>query len=105
MVDQRVENAGDVANIAATRDRLMLGNAILVTIPIPEESEVDRESLESILATSLNLATVKGIHGKELTPFLLAEMSEESGGKTLEANIALLKNNAQVAAEIALALC
>ena len=101
MVDQKVENAGDVADIAAARDRLTLENAILVTVPIPAEYEVDRESLESILSTALDLASERGVAGKEITPFLLSEMSARSGGKTLAANIALLKNNARVAAEIA----
>ena len=104
MVDQKVENAAEVADIVAARDRLDLENSILVTVPIPIESEVDRESLESILAAALDLATEHGVKGKEITPFLLAEMSARSGGKTLEANIALLKNNARVSAEIAVGL-
>jgi len=50
------------------------------------------------------LAHESGITGKEITPFLLSEMSERSGGRTLAANIALLKNNARIAAEISIAL-
>jgi pseudouridine-5'-phosphate glycosidase len=104
LVDQRVESAAEVAVIAAARDELALENTILVTVPVAAEYEVDRNSLESVLSTALDMATERGITGKEITPFLLAEMSARSGGKTLEANIALLKNNAGVAAEIALAV-
>ncbi len=100
-VDEKVETANDVAAIAAARDELALKNAVVVTVSVPQEFEIDRSELESILADALKLADEKGIAGKEITPFLLAQMSERSGGRTLAANIALLENNAQVAAEIA----
>ncbi|MBK8466267.1 MAG: pseudouridine-5'-phosphate glycosidase [Chloracidobacterium sp.] len=103
-IDERVENAGDVAAIINARDGLKLENAILVTVPVPTEFEIDRTELESILADALKFADEKGIRGKEITPFLLTQMSEKSGGRTLAANIALLKNNARVAAEISKAL-
>ena len=103
-VDQRVETAGDVAAIVAARDRMGLESSVLVTVPVPSEYEVNRDELENILTAALGLAAAQGIKGKEITPFLLGEMSARSGGKTLEANIALLKNNAGVAAEIAMAL-
>lgn len=100
-IDERVENAGDVAAIAAARDALDLKNSILVTVPVPAEFEIGRDELEVILADALKLADEKGVLGKEITPFLLAQMSEKSGGRTLAANIALLENNARVAADIA----
>jgi len=100
-VDERVDSAEEVAAIAAARDGLDLKRSVLVTVPVPGEFEIDREELETILAEALKLADENGIHGKEITPFLLAQMSEKSGGRTLGANIALLQNNARVAAEIA----
>ena len=100
-VDERVDSAEEVAAIAAARDGLDLKSSVLVTVPVPGEFEIDREELETILAEALKLADENGIHGKEITPFLLAQMSEKSGGRTLGANIALLQNNARVAAEIA----
>lgn len=100
-VDERVETAKDVANIAAARDELGLKNTVLVTVPVPGEFEIDRTELELILADALKLADENGISGKEITPFLLAQMSERSEGRTLTANIALLENNARVAAQIA----
>ena len=99
-----MENADDVAAIVAARDRMGLESSVLVTVPVPSEYELNRDELENILTASLELAAEQGVKGKQITPFLLAEMSTRSGGKTLEANIALLKNNASVAAEIAIAL-
>lgn len=100
-IDQRVDRADEIAAIVAARDELGLKNSILVTVPVPTEFEIDRAELESILADALKLADEKGVGGKEITPFLLSQMSERSGGRTLAANIALLENNARVAAEIA----
>ena len=102
-VDERVETALDVAAIANARDALGLKSSILVTVPIPAEFEISRDELELILADALKLAETNGIRGKEITPFLLAQMSERSGGRTLAANIALLENNARTAAAIAVA--
>ena len=100
-VDERVDSAEEVAAIAAARDGLDLKRSVLVTVPVPGEFEIDREELETILAEALKLADENEIHGKEITPFLLAQTSEKSGGRTLGANIALLQNNARVAAGIA----
>jgi len=103
-VDERVETPDEAAEIVRARDRLKLENAILLTVPVPPEFEIEAEILEKILAESLHIAAEKNIRGKEITPFLLAQMSERSGGKTLAANIALLENNARIAAEIAVSL-
>ena len=103
-IDERVENADDAAAVAAARDDLGLTNSILVTVPVPAEFEIDRVELEAILVDAITLADEKGIRGKEITPFLLSQMSERSGGRTLAANIALLENNARVAASIAVAM-
>jgi pseudouridine-5'-phosphate glycosidase len=103
-IDERVETAGDVAGVVAARDELGLMNSILLTVPIPTEFEIDRSELESILADALKLADERGVIGKEITPFLLSQMSEQSGGRTLTANIALLENNARVATSVAAAI-
>lgn len=103
-IDEKVNNAREVAGIANSRDALGLKNAVLVTVPVPSEFEIAPDELESILAESLQLADKNSIAGKEITPFLLSEMSKRSGGRTLAANIALLENNARVAAMIAAAL-
>lgn len=103
-VDERVENAAEAAEIAEARDALNLRNSILMTVPVPSGYEIEIEELENILRDSLRLADEKKISGKEITPFLLSQMSERSAGRTLEANIALLENNARIAAQIAAAL-
>jgi pseudouridine-5'-phosphate glycosidase len=103
-VDQRIESAGEAAAIAAARDAAGLTSAVLVTVPVPVDNEIDSGILESILSDAIQLAEKEGITGKETTPFLLSQMSLRSEGKTLDSNIALLKNNARVAAEIAAAL-
>lgn len=103
-IDERVETAEEIAGIAHARDELGMPNAILLTAPIPKQFEVPREKLETILASALAEAEAKNILGKEVTPFLLAKMSAESKGETLKANIALLENNAKIAAQVAVKL-
>lgn len=103
-IDENVGTAEEVAEIADARDALGLKSAVLVTVPVPAEYEIELEELEEWLSESLKLAGVRKITGKEITPFLLSEMSARSNGRTLAANIALLENNARVAALIAAAL-
>lgn len=103
-VDERVETAADVSRIADARKDLELNSAILVTVPVPKRYELESAEVESLIAAAMSEAEKQGISGKRLTPFLLNELSQKSGGKTLAANVALLENNARVAAEIATAL-
>ncbi|HEV7701114.1 MAG TPA: pseudouridine-5'-phosphate glycosidase [Pyrinomonadaceae bacterium] len=103
-VDERVNIAAEAAAIVRARDKLGLTNSILITVPIPDASEISREELEAILADALVDADFRRISGKEITPFLMSEMSRRSDGRTLDANIELLKNNARVATEIAISL-
>lgn len=100
-VDERIETAQDAAAVIRARDNLKLPGAILLTVPVPREFEIESAELENILAEALKFASENGIRGKETTPFLLSQMSERSNGKTLAANIALLENNARVAAKVA----
>jgi pseudouridylate synthase len=103
-IDQRVETAREAAEIIRARDQLNLRNAILLTVPVPAEFEIEIDILEQILAESLKLAAENNVSGKEITPFLLSQMSARSEGRTLAANIALLENNARIAAAIAASL-
>ena len=103
-VDVRVESGPDVAEIFKAHQRLEMRSALLVTVPVPAEFELPLEDTERVLAEALREAEQLSITGRDVTPFLLAQMSERSGGATLKANIALLENNARVAAEIAKAL-
>ena len=103
-VDVRCDSPEEVAKIFRTHVELGLQTAVLVTVPVPPESEVENSLLQKVLENSLAAAERESITGRDLTPFLLARMSEHSQGATLSANIALLENNARVAAQIACAL-
>lgn len=103
-IDERIETAEEAAQIIRARDELKMQNAILVTVPVPKKFEISSEKIDTILQSALSEAESKNIRGKEITPFLLEKMSEKSDGETLRANVALLKNNAAVAAKIASAI-
>lgn len=103
-VDARAETAEEVAELERARRELNLESSLLVTVPVPVAAEVPAGVLQGALAQALREAEEKGIGGRDLTPYLLSRMSTISDGATLRANIALLENNARVAAGIALAL-
>jgi pseudouridine-5'-phosphate glycosidase len=100
-IDVRADLPEQVAHIFRTQQALKISSALLVTVPVPEEFEVPAEQLETTLNDALTQAEHNNIAGRELTPYLLAHMAQRSGGATLRANIALLENNARVAAEVA----
>jgi len=103
-IDARVESPEDVARIYRAQRELGIESALLIVVPVPAQFEVPAEELQIVLTTALEDAEWKGIAGPALTPFLLSQMAERSGGSTLRANIALLENNARVAGEIARAV-
>jgi pseudouridine-5'-phosphate glycosidase len=103
-VDARADAPQDVAAIVRARRELGIDGAVLLTVPVPAEAEVDAELLDTALRQALSEAEGARIAGRELTPFLLSRMAEASHGATLRANVALLLNNARVASLVALAL-
>jgi pseudouridine-5'-phosphate glycosidase len=103
-VDARADSPEEVAKLARARDALTLEGALLVTVPVPEEAEVEESLMRETLSAALSDAEAGGVFGRELTPFLLSHMSRGSGGATLRANVSLLENNARVAADIARSL-
>ena len=103
-IDVRLDSPADVAKLFQTKLELGITSALLVTVPVPKGFEVPAGVLQSVLDEALAEAEIKAIGGRELTPFLLSYMAQRSEGATLKANIALLENNARVAAEIANAL-
>jgi pseudouridine-5'-phosphate glycosidase len=104
-VDVRADSPEEVAILARAQRELGMESALLVTVPVPAEAEVPANLLQDVLNEALDEATSRNIGGRDLTPFLLARMAEQSGGATLKANIALLENNAKIAAEIARSIC
>ena len=103
-IDVRVDSPEDIAQIFRAQQALGIERALLVTVPVPEEFEVPATDLERALNEALREAESQHVVGRELTPFLLSRMAQTSEGATLKANIALLENNARVAAQIAAAL-
>ena len=103
-VDVSVDSAAEVASLVRAQRALDTQTALLITVPIPAAMEVEPVALQDFLDEALGEAERSGVSGRELTPFLLSRMAQQSGGATLQANIALLENNARVAADIARAL-
>jgi len=101
-VPYRVE--GPVAAARIARVQLDRGAGLLVCVPIPEASALPRAEMEREIDAALAAADRAGVRGADVTPFLLAQLGESTSGRTLEANIALLRNNARAAAAIATAL-
>jgi pseudouridine-5'-phosphate glycosidase len=102
-VDRRVESAEQAAWLIRTH--LRLGRSgILLGSPVPEEAEIDTETVQGWIDSALAEAAERGVKGYALTPFLLSTLGERSGGQTLRANLALLENNAKVAADLATSL-
>jgi pseudouridine-5'-phosphate glycosidase len=99
-IDVRCDSPDEVVEIYQAQRKLKLSSALLVTVPVPREAEVESALLEKVLTGSLDQAEREKIAGRDVTPFLLARMAERSEGATLRANIALLENNARVAAQI-----
>ncbi len=100
-VDITVETAEEAARLAARHWEAGATSALLVCAPVPEEFELSADVVERAVKEALEEATRLKIRGKAITPFLLSRMEQLSNGKTLEANRALLVNNAGLAAEIA----
>ena len=100
-VDYSVENAEEAAGIIKTKAKLGLNNGILIAVPIPEKDEIDGAFINENIERALKLAEEKGIRGKAVTPFLLAELTRSTEGKSAAANKALVYNNCRIAAQIA----
>lgn len=102
-VDQRFDDAASVAGMLKIQADLGMGG-VLIANPIPEEDAWDAAAIEGFIQKALADAEAQGVKGKAATPFLLQRMFELTGGKSLASNIALVMNNAKVAAQIAVAL-
>ncbi len=81
-----------------------LPGALLLCVPPPPEAALEPESVDGAIAEALARADRAGVHGKAVTPYLLRAVAKSTGGRSLEANVALLLNNSRVAAEVAVAV-
>ena len=102
--DHRLDTAEKLARAIAIHDRLETGTGMLIANPLPETDALDPALIDGAIAGAVAEAAEQGITGKALTPFLLGRINELSEGRSLAANIALIRNNAALAARIAVCL-
>jgi pseudouridine-5'-phosphate glycosidase len=103
-VTARVESAEEIARIALAGWELGLANGVLIGVPPPAGQTLENARVEQALADALAEAERQGVRGPAITPFLLSAVADATSGESVEANLALLENNARVGAEIAVAL-
>lgn len=104
-VDYRVDTPEELAAAFRAQNDMALGGGMLVTNPIPEAYSMDPAVINGAIDQAVTECREKGIHGKGITPFLLARVAELTGGDSLASNIQLVYNNARVAAQTAEAYC
>lgn len=100
-LDWHLDSAAEIAAAMKAQDELGHGQAIVVANPIPVEKQWDPKEHDRVLAIAFDAAKKAGVTGKAVTPFLLGFIVEESGGRSLEVNLDLARNNVRVAGEIA----
>jgi len=100
-VSMRVDNPADCAKIMKAKWDLKLDGGVIIANPIPEQYEAQRDHIDKAITLALYEADKNGIRGKEVTPYLLDKVKEITAGESLAANMALVKNNALLAAKIA----
>ncbi|MBG0770632.1 MAG: pseudouridine-5'-phosphate glycosidase [Anaerolineaceae bacterium] len=103
-VDYRVDTPEEAAALATQSWEAGIGSAILLVVPPPEETALPEAQMEEAVVAAIAEAERLGIHGAATTPFLLQRVSEITKGESLTANVALLRNNARVAAKVAVAM-
>lgn len=100
-VPMRCDTPQDVANLMRSKWSMGLKGGIVVANPIPPEHEIQIAEIAPVIEKAVAESAKQNILGKNVTPFLLARLAEVTGGRSLKANLALVKHNAAVAAEIA----
>lgn len=100
-VDYRMDEPAEIAAVLDKRRELNIEGGTLIVNPIPEEHSMDKAKIDAVIDAAVEKANRLGIKGKKITPFLLAEIKDVTGGSSLEANIALVYNNVRLAARIA----
>ena len=104
-VDYQIDSPKEAAEIILEKRKNNLAGGILITNPIPEKYAMDDKIINDAIEKALKMADEQGIKGKEITPFLLKNIVDITGGDSLESNIALILNNAAIGAEIAKEVC
>jgi len=101
----RLDSTKAIADLLKAKWGLQLNGSVLIANPVPTEFEMNIEAIEQHILKALDAANKQHVKGKEVTPFILKYIADHTQGESLETNIALIKNNARVAAEIAVAFC
>ena len=102
--DYRLDDPEAQARLIRTKWDLGLAGGVVLSVPVPQDAEMPRGEIDALIGQALEEARWQGISGKAVTPFLLARIKALTGGRSLAANIALVKHNAEVGARLALAL-
>lgn len=100
-INQRADSAAEIARIARTHWGFGMESGIIVANPLPEDRSVSAELIENAIQEAIHAADIQGIHGQNVTPYLLAKVSELTHGSSMEANLFLLRSNSKLAARIA----
>lgn len=101
---ERADSPEEIARIILTKEQLQMRGGLLVVNPIPQEYSLDHEFIDQVIGDAVQAAQQQGVSGKNITPFLLSEITKRTEGKSLEANLELVYNNALVGGQIAAAL-
>ncbi len=101
----QLDDPSSIAAMLKAKWDLGLNGSVLIANPVPVSMEVPYEKMEGFICEALNEAARQNITGKRITPFLLKTIAEKTGGESLNANIALVKNNAELGARIAVGYC
>jgi pseudouridine-5'-phosphate glycosidase len=103
-VNVRIDSPEDIVKFAQAHWEMEMNSALLVTVPPPVEVALTKDEIDGAINQALEEAVLRGIQGQAVTPFLLKRVSELTGGASLRANLGLLRNNARIAAQIAIRL-
>jgi pseudouridine-5'-phosphate glycosidase len=99
----RLDSTTAIADVLKAKWGLQLNGSVLIANPVPNEFEMDQDAIEQHILKALEAAEQQKVKGKEVTPFILKYIANNTKGESLETNIALIKNNARLAAQIAVA--
>lgn len=100
-IDRRIDSPEEIAAVVRTQRELNYAGGILIVNPIPEAYSMDKDYINGMIEKTVEEAKRQGVHGKDVTPFLLAAIKDATGGKSLAANIELVYSNVALAAKIA----
>lgn len=102
-VSARLDSPAEIVQFARAHWEMGMNSTVLVCQPLPPDQEIPHDKINTVIQQARREGSEQGIHGQALTPFLLSRLSELTGGESLRANLALLLNNARLAAQVACA--